>query len=631
MNEPRILIVEDEQIVAADLGQRLKRMGYQPVGRAARGDHAVTLAGELRPDLVLMDIRLEGGTDGIAAAEEIRQRFHIPSVFLSAYSENATVQRAKLAEPFGYILKPFEDRELQVNIEMALHKHRAEEALRESEERYRLLVEDSPDAIGIYQEGKLVFINCTGAKLLGASTKEKLRGRKFEEIVHPEDNAAAMSRLRRRLAGETGVYPAEVRYLRLDGTVLPVEVSAEPITFDGKPAVQFIARDNTQRQRAEAQLRLAQKMDAIGHLAGGMAHEFNNILAALMLNLDLVKLVTKETETREFLVEMAGLSQRAANLVGQLLAFSRQSVIQRQTLDLTEVVSQQCRMLNQLLGERINLEFSIADNQTWVNGDTTSLEQVLLNLCLNARDAMKNGGVLRIDLAGAEVSAETAAAHPEVQPGKFVCLSVSDTGSGMSPETMQRLFEPFFTTKGVGQGTGLGLATVRGMVEQHHGWVEAETRVGEGSTFRVYLPAVAQPLITPAVAPVAGMVRGEGTILLVEDEPALLKVGKLLLSRNGYTVLTATDGVEALAVWAEHRAEIDLLYTDMVMPGKLTGLQLAERFMAEKPGVKVIITSGYNTEILEPGKDSDSSIVYLPKPCAPAILTQMIQKCLQRK
>ena len=758
MNEPRILIVEDEPLVATDLSAHLYRLGYQPVGQVASGARAIALAGELRPDLVLMDIRLEGPMDGVDAALEIRQRFQIPSIFLSGFSEKATIDRAKLAEPFAYILKPFEGRELRANIEMALYKHRVEGALRQneeryravvedqseliarfrpdgtllfvngaycrffgqkleeitgqkwqavpvpedlpqieaqlrqlspaqpvvvienrvfsssgevrwmqfinrgffdaagqltemqavgrditarkqaetelraSEERYRSLVEDSPDAIGIYQEGKLAFINAAGAKLFGATTTQELLGRKSDQIIHPEDHPAAQERLRRLRAGETGVYPAEVRYLRLDGSAVAVEVSAESVNLHGQPAMQFIARDITERKRLEARARQAQKMEAIGHLAGGMAHEFNNILAAMMLGLDLTRREPQTPEANDLLREIQSLADRSAKLVSHLLAFSRKSVIHRKPLDLAAVVTQQTKVLNRLLSERIRFQFALANSQTWVEADQSSVEQVLLNLCLNARDAMPEGGGLRVGLASAEVSAETAAAHPQVQPGKFVCLSVADTGCGMDEKTMQRLFEPFFTTKDVGQGTGLGLATVRGLVEQHHGWVEAESRVGAGSTFRVYLPATAPATATAPAPRDGGMVRGEGTLLLVEDEPALLKVGKTLLSRNGYTVLTAADGDEALAVWAQHPGKVDLLLTDMVMPGKLSGLQLAERLRAEQPGLRVIITSGYNTELPDPDKDyAAADIVYLPKPCPAALLTRVIHDCLQRK
>jgi signal transduction histidine kinase len=254
----------------------------------------------------------------------------------------------------------------------------------------------------------------------------------------------------------------------------------------------------TVEDELEERLRQSQKLEGIGHLAGGIAHEFNNILAAMTMNLNLVQMSSLEAEARELLSEIEKLSRKAAALIKQLLAFSRQSMLQPQHVDVVAVVSRQCTMLERLLGERITLEFSSAPTLPWVNADKSMIEQVLLNLCLNARDAMKNGGLLRLRLEEAEVGAEQAMVRGEAQPGRYVCLSVTDTGCGMDERALKRLFEPFFTTKEVGQGTGLGLATVRGIVQQHHGWVEVESCVGKGSIFRVYLPAVARPAVAPA-------------------------------------------------------------------------------------------------------------------------------------
>ena len=267
----------------------------------------------------------------------------------------------------------------------------------------------------------------------------------------------------------------------------------------------------------------------------------------------------------------------------------------------------------------------------WVNADQTMLEQVLLNLCLNARDAMKKGGRLRLHLEEAEVSAERAKAQDGAQPGRQVCLSVSDTGCGMDERTLKRLFEPFFTTKDVGQGTGLGLATVRGIVEQLLGWVEVESCVERGSTFRVYLPGIDPPVAAQAASQLKPSLRGRGTILMVEDELSIRKVTRTLLSHTGYVVLEAANADEALLLWEAHRAEIDLIYTDMVMPGALSGLQLAERALGEKPSLKVIITSGYNINQVDLDKTSEVRVVYLPKPCDPATLLSTVRECMHLK
>ena len=633
MNEPRILIVEDEEIVAADIIEYLQQMGYLAVGQAASGEQAIALAGELRPDLVLMDIRLEGEMDGIAAANEIRQRFHIPSVFLSAYSEEATIQRAKLAEPFGYILKPFEGRELRATIEMALYKHQTEEALRKSEARLKFALETTQtgawelDLLDHQMERTLTHDRIFGYETLLPSWSYE----RFLEHVLPEDRPEVQRKFRQAVTDQSD-WSFECRIRRADGKVRWIWVrGGHERDSEGKAnRMSGLVRDITERKRLEDRAQQFQKMETIGYLTGGMAHQFNNILAAVMMNLELVQTLSPGAEARELLGGMLGSCQRAADLIKQLLAFSRQSVMRRQPMDLAAMVSKQCQEIDRLVGERITLEFSSADKLVWVNADRGMMEQVLVNLCLNARDAMKEGGLLQVRLTEAEVGAEQAKAH-EKQPGRHVCLSVTDNGCGMDDQTMQRLFEPFFTTKDIGQGTGMGLATVRGMVQQHGGWVEVESCVGKGSTFQVYLPAVAQPPAAPAVSQVEKVARGQGTILVVEDEPEVRRLARMILVKTGYKVLEAADGPEALALWREHRAEIDLLYTDMVMPGGLSGIDLAQRVLADKPRVKVIITSGYNTEMPDLSKATAFSLVYLPKPCAAPTMLSLIQKCLQRK
>ncbi|MEI6396312.1 MAG: response regulator, partial [Verrucomicrobiota bacterium] len=349
MNKPRILIVEDEEIVAADISEYLQQMGYLAVGQAASGEQAIALAGELRPDLVLMDIRLEGKMDGVVAAKEIRQRFHIPSVFLSAYSEEATIQRAKLAEPFGYILKPFEGRELRATIEMALYKHRSEEALRKSEAHLKFALETTEtgawelDLLDHQMERTLAHDRIFGYETLLTSWSYE----RFLGHVLPEDRPE-MERTFSQAVATQSDWSFECRIRRADGKVRWIWVrGGHERDFGGKVnRMSGLVRDITERKRMEDRAQQLQKMEAIGQLTGGVTHEFNNILAAVMMNLELVQTLSPGAEARELLGGALGSCQRAADLIKQLLAFSRQSVMRRQPMDLAAMVSKQCQVLD---------------------------------------------------------------------------------------------------------------------------------------------------------------------------------------------------------------------------------------------------------------------------------------------
>ena len=357
---------------------------------------------------------------------------------------------------------------------------------------------------------------------------------------------------------------------------------------------------------SEDRLRQAQKIEAIGQLAGGVAHDFNNILAAFMMHLGLLEMMPDlSAEMKEALRELDADARRAAALTRQLLMFSRRSILTLKPLDLTEVIADLLKMLTRLIGEDVNLRFDRQTALPWVEADASLLEQVLMNLVVNARDAMPRGGLISIGTSSVEVRPD----DPQVglngrRAGRFVCLAVSDSGSGMGADTIKRVFEPFFTTKAAGKGTGLGLATVQGIVAQHKGWVDVESVVGIGTTFQVFLPAVsdngrsAKVEVEVAVQPIA---RGREAILVVEDEPSVRKLVMRSLQQLGYRVYEAANGQEAVQLWDSCGAEVHLLLTDMVMPEGMTGLELAAVLCERKPGLKVIVASGYSTEVVQAG------------------------------
>lgn len=510
----------------------------------------------------------------------------------------------------------------------------AEQALRESEELYRTLVAASPDAITVADlEGRIVYASPRALELFETESPEATRGHSVLEWVVPEDQERA-ARSIQKLLTEGRMADRQYDLCRKSGTRFHADVSADVVrAADGSPRLLVvITRDVTERKQLEDQLRQAQKMEAVGQLAGGVAHDFNNILTSMLLRLDLLRgTCPPDAEVVSGLAELESEAQRAAGLIRQLLLFSRRSVLQRRPLDLNELVDNLLRMLRRLLGEHIELCFHARAGLSTVEADAGMLEQVILNLAVNARDAMPKGGRLTLSTEWVEITPETARQHPERSAGRWVCLSVTDTGCGIEPAHLAHIFEPFFTTKEVGKGTGLGLATVYGIVQQHRGWVEVSSRVGEGSQFRIALPPARVPVGEPARPRLASPPKPRGgseCILLVEDEPLVRKTVADFLRRLGYEILEAANGKEALTVWQVHRAKIALLFTDMMMPEGLTGLDLVERLRAEVPRLKVLLSSGYSADLVSQGGPAEAGIVYMPKPSPPSELARAIRGIL---
>ncbi len=898
-----------------DIRSRLGLLGYEVAGVATTGEAAIALAESQLPNLVLMDVRLQGAMDGIAAAVEIRRRCHLPVVFLTAYAEDATLQRAKLAEPFGYILKPFEDRELKTVIEMALYKHRteeeirhlnrlyavlsqvngaiartgsrqelfdaicriavehgglkgawinwwddatstmptvaqcgetafassihcaagdaadgwtphtppptengtcvwndltdeycdvpwrqaaldaevrsvavalvrhqdrirgtlgvgaderdyfqatavnsleevaldisfaldnlekdaqrrradesvraaehqwrttfdaigdavclvdldgrivranramaaqaagehpalvgvrccspvhglteplpecplvrmkhsrhrestvfqrgsrwlevvvdplldetgqlvgavhitsditerrrAEEAVAESEEKFRALFEQSSDANFLLEGG--AFVDCNNAALqLFRTAREHIVGRTPGDLS-PElqpDGRRSAEQAAAHIAGafRDGHRRFEWMHQCPDATRLEAEVLLTAIRIEGRPILHATVRDVSERNRAEqerqrlqAQLIQAQKLEAIGQ--GGLTQE-----------------------VRDGLADIEAEAKRAANLTRQLLMFSRRQVLQTRTFEFNSLLGNRLKMLRRLIGEQIALEFSGAPSDLWLDADPGMIEQVVLNLVVNARDAMPKGGRVTLTMQCLELDETRCAHNPEARPGRFACLAVTDTGHGMDDVTRQRAFEPFFTTKGAGKGTGLGLATVYGIVKQHKGWVEVDSTPGQGTTFRVFLPARRGPPPSEVLpAEHKTMPGGTETILLVEDAESVRRVTASILRQLGYRVVEAGNSQEALALWPNERASVSLLLTDMVMPGDVSGQELLHQLRSDKPSLKCLLVSGYSRDLAESGIAQTHETSFMAKPLEPQALAQRIRACL---
>jgi signal transduction histidine kinase len=391
--------------------------------------------------------------------------------------------------------------------------------------------------------------------------------------------------------------------------------------------------DVTEHINLEAQLRQAQKMESVGQLAAGVAHDFNNMLTVIQGHAGMLTARPNlAPDLAEAVQAIFFASERAASLTRQLLMFSRKNVMQPKLLDLREVVSNLKKMLERVLGETISLEFQPPHELPLVHGDAGMLEQVLMNLAVNARDAMPRGGTLSISTTDVQIDQAYVRTRPEAKEGQFVCLQVTDTGSGMDAATMRRIFEPFFTTKEVGKGTGLGLATVYGIVKQHGGWIEVASQVGTGTTFSVFFPAGSEPVAakTTAPAPVAVVPGGKETILVVEDEPVLRDLAHTILEDCGYRILEASSGREALDVWNTSAGAIDLVLTDMIMPEGVSGMDLAETLLASKPRLKIIFASGYSMDELDTDFIRQGRATFLQKPYTHVSLAKAVRECLDR-
>lgn len=453
----------------------------------------------------------------------------------------------------------------------------------------------------------------------------------FIELVHPEDRDSVRAASQAAQSGRTP-YHLEHRIRRPDGTVRWVMEQAELASdAPGKPRrLVGVVQDITERRQLEEQLRQAQKMEAIGQLAGGVAHDFNNLLATLQMQIGIALHDPHlSSEIREGLGEMKSSIQSAASLTRQLLTFSRRQVMQPRPLDLNEVISGMAKMLGRILGEDVDLRLQLHPSPLMLLADGGMLEQMLMNLVVNARDAMPEGGRLVMETAPRTVGQDEAQYMPGLAPGNFACLKISDTGSGISAAHMPHIFEPFFTTKEPGRGTGLGLATVFGIIKQHRGFIKAYSEVGRGTVFVILIPNTEAPLapreMPAAQAEIPG---GTETVLVVEDTPSLRQLMRKLLERAGYRVLTAENGIQALEVWNKAEGKVDLLLTDMVMPEQISGKELAERLTRLKPGLKVIYTSGYNAEFAGRELSLKEGINFLQKPCEPSHLLATIRRVL---
>jgi len=514
-------------------------------------------------------------------------------------------------------------------------RKRAEQGQQESERRFREMLENVElIAMTLDTKGAITFCNDYLLRITGWQRAETI-GADWLSCFVPETHLEVKETLLDNVVD--GKIPSHYEYpIRTRKGELRQIVWNNTILRDAAGnviGVASIGEDITERNVLEEQLRQAQKLEAVGQLAGGVAHDFNNMLAVIRGNAELLLMDEGQytAETKEGLKQVVGASERAANLTRQLLAFSRKQVLQPQPLVLNDVIANLTKMVSRVIGENIDLQCHYAAPLAHVHADTGMMEQVILNLVVNARDAMPRGGRLMVATEQHTLDEAQAQAHPGARAGDYVCLVVSDTGSGIAPEVLPRIFEPFFTTKEVGKGTGLGLATVYGIVQQHQGWLEVSSQVGEGSSFKVFLPAIATPAQQATSAGVGGDAPG-GTekILLVEDDHAVRLTARRVLESKGYSIQEASSGREALELWQQHTGEFALLLTDIILPGEMTGRDLAERLWGLTPGLRVVFVSGYSADVVS--RDTEfirrTQCRFLQKPCSSRVLLETVRHCL---
>ena len=601
----QVLIVDDDPQMLRTITDILRLNGYAPSG-ATTGLGGLELAATMEhsPAIALVDLSLPD-MDGI----EVVSRLHALStltqvVILTGNASVDSAVRAMREQSYDYLIKPVQPDHLLATLERAgerSYRRRAEEGMRESEERMRQIFAHVSDALFIVDDsGIIVDVNPAATTLTGRSL-EQLQSTPLADVLpelNSDDAADGRSRLSASMPATTATRVLDIQSARF------------------APGVRvYTVRDLTKQRQLEEELAQSRKMDAIGQLAGGVAHDFNNLLTVIMSYSSLLLGDIEPTDPRrQDVQEISDAAERAAALTGQLLAFSRKQVMHTRPISVNTVVAGLEKMLRRLIGEDIELVISLGDPLHLVNADPGQLEQVIINLAVNARDAMHNGGKLRITTSNAVLPADSRGKRAEPSANGHVMVEVKDDGVGMTREIQQRIFEPFFTTKEQGKGTGLGLATVYGIVTQSGGEVRLHSELNRGTTFRIFFPALATAVESvPAVAETRNVPRGDETVLIVEDDASLRALAARVLESSGYKVLLARNGVEALALCAGYEGKIDLVASDVVMP-EMSGRPLVEKLAETRAETRVLFMSGYTDDDVMRRGVLDGRTAFLQKP-----------------
>jgi PAS domain S-box-containing protein len=532
-----------------------------------------------------------------------------------------------ISMPFTYKGKPG----IQVIIRDTTDRKRAEEALKQSEEKYRMLIDNIQDGVFIIQDGKIQFANEASARMAGYIVGEVI-GKDFREFVAPEDLEIVAERNQRRHAGEDAPHEYEFRVLHKDGkTRVLVNMNVGLITYRGRVASMGTVKDITEKKKLESQLLRAQRMESVGTLASGIAHDINNVLTPIMLSQELLREKLTDEESQRLLDTIERSTKRGANLMKQVQSFAKGAEGERNVLQVAQIVSEIREIANETFPRSIKIRTDIPKDLWTISGDSTQLHQVLMNLCVNARDAMSNGGILSIYAENILIDEDYAHINTEAKIGPYIVITVSDTGTGIPTEIIDRIFEPFFTTKEHGKGTGLGLSTSVGIVKSHGGFITVYSEVGKGTAFKVYLPAITTPETLKVQEHQHELPAGDGElILVVDDENQIREITKKTLETHGYRVITANDGKEAISLYSKYREKIKLALMDMMMP-VMDGSTSIRELHKINPKLKIIAVSGL-TEKDKLAKDYETYIhAFLTKPYTTEKLLSTIYDVINTK
>lgn len=660
MIKNQILIVEDDAITAMYLERRLNKLGYSVSAIVGCGEEAVEKVKENPPDLVLMDIVLKGEIDGIETAQKMRTHFDVAIIFLTAHANKDRLERTKLVYPFGFIFKPVEDEDLGVAIEMALYTakvdkeskrleedlriHQAElvtqnEQLRQAQldleaarDKYSDLYDFAPAGhFTISEQGLILEANLTSATLLRTERK-LLIGKTFTKFITKDDQDVYYLLCKRLFKTKTR-QACELKLISKDGTGFDAQLECIAKQDAEGNFSQFRAAliDISERKKLEEQVRHAFKMEAIGTLTGGVAHEFNNILGIIIGNTELaLEDVPGSSPAHSCLEEIQIAGLRARDVVRHLLSFSRKINLERKQIKIIPAVRDALKFIRVTIPASIEIRQDIQAKKDTVLADATQIHQIMINLGTNAFHAMhEDGGILGVEIQNVVLDKDIASVDPDLTPGNYVKITVSDTGQGIDPLVIDRIFDPYFTTKEVGQGSGMGLAVVHGIVKNHDGALTVASKPGQGTAFSVYFPVV-KAVAAAEPKSIEKLPSGHESILFVDDEEAIVKMTRQRLELLGYTVEAVTSPVEALELLRSNPSRFDLVITDMTMP-RMTGDKLVQKILSIRPDMPIILCTGFSAKINGEKAEKIGVAGYLEKPHDQRELALAVRNVLDKR